>query len=115
MIPVKLVVDIQKIWAWCKAHWKWLALGTAGIVLYCMGRRSAKNLLIAAQAARDQYLKDKEAIESNAQKKSKRNQKAIDAYHKTTEMLKEKRDEEISEIDDKTTEDVLDELGIDKV
>ena len=114
MTLMKIVIDARKIWAWCKAHWKWLALGSAGIVLYCMGRNSAKNLLIAAQAARDQYLKDKEAIESNAQKKSKRNQKAVDAYHKTAEMLKEQRDEQISEIDDKTTEDVLDELGIDK-
>ena len=115
MIPVKLVIDVQKIWAWCKAHWKWLALGTAGIVLYCMGRRSAKNLLIAAQAARDQYLKDKEAIEANAAKKTKRNQKAVDAYHKTVETLKEERDESVSDIEEKTTEDVLDDLGINKV
>ena len=115
MIPIKLVVDVQKIWAWCKAHWKWLALGTAGIVLYCMGRRSAKNLLIAAEAARDQYRKDKEAIESNAAKKSKRNQKAVDTYHKTTELLKEERDEEAEEIGDMTTEDVMDELGVKKI
>ena len=92
MIPIKLVVDVQKIWAWCKAHWKWLALGTGGIVLFCMGRRSGRNLLIAAQAARDQYLKDKEAIEANAAKKEKRDEKAVKAYHKTTELLKEKRD-----------------------
>ena len=59
MSLLKLVVDAKKVWAWCKAHWKWIALGTAGLVLYCMGRGKGKNLLIAAQAARDQYLKDK--------------------------------------------------------
>ncbi len=115
MTLIKLAVDAKKIWAWCRAHWKWLALGTAGIVLYCMGRRSAKNLLIAAEAARDQYLKDKEAIESNAAKKSKRNEKAVKAYHETTELLKEERDEEVEEIGDMTTEDVLDDLGIEKI
>jgi hypothetical protein len=115
MIPIKLIIDIQKIWAWCKAHWKWLALGTAGLVLYCMGRRQGKNLLIAAEAARDQYLKDKEAIESNAAKKTKRNEKAVKAYHKTTELLKEERDEEVEEIGGMTTEDVLDDLGIEKI
>ncbi len=115
MTLVKLTVDAKKVWAWCKAHWKWLVLGLAGIVLFCMGRRSGRNLLIAAEAARDQYQKDKEAIESNAAKKAKRNQKAVDAYHKTTELLKEERDEEVSDIDDMTTEDVLDELGVEKI
>ncbi len=115
MTIMKIIIDAKKVWAWCKAHWKWLALGTAGIVLYCLGRNSGKNLLIAAQAARDQYLQDKEAIEANAAKKAKRNKKAIEAYHKTAELLKEKRDEEVSEIEDKTTEDILDDLGIKKL
>ena len=90
MTLLKLAVDAKKVWAWCKAHWKWIALGTAGLVLYCMGRRQGKNLLIAAQAARDQYLKDKEAIESNAAKKTERNEKAVKAYHKTAEALKKR-------------------------
>ena len=115
MTLLKLAVDAKKVWAWCKAHWKWIALGTAGLVLYCMGRRQGKNLLIAAQAARDQYLKDKEAIESNAAKKTERNEKAVKAYHKTTEALKEERDKDASKIDDMTTEDVLDDLGIKKL
>ena len=115
MTLLKLAVDAKKVWAWCKAHWKWIALGTAGLVLYCMGRRQGKNLLIAAQAARDQYLKDKEAIESNAAKKTERNEKAVKAYHKTTEALKKERDKDASKIDDMTTEDVLDDLGIKKL
>ena len=112
---LKLVVDAKKVWAWCKAHWKWIALGTAGLVLYCMGRGKGKNLLIAAQAARDQYLKDKEAIESNAAKKTERNEKAVKAYHKKTEALKEKRDKETSKVDDMSSEDVLEDLGIKKL
>ena len=115
MTLLKLAIDAKKVWAWCKAHWKWLALGSAGIVLYCMGRGKGRNLLIAAEAARDQYLKDKEAIESNAAKKSKRNEKAVKAYHKATEDLKEERDEEVAEIADMTSEDVLDDLGIKKL
>lgn len=115
MTLLKLAIDAKKVWAWCKAHWKWLALGSAGIVLYCMGRGQGRNLLIAAEAARDQYLKDKEAIESNAAKKSKRNEKAVKAYHKATEDLKEERDEEVAEIDDMSSEDVLEDLGIKKL
>jgi len=115
MTLIKLVIDVKKIWAWSKAHWKWLVLVIGGVTLYALGRKSAKNLLIAAEAARDQYKKDKEAIERNAAKKSKANEKAIEQYHKTAELLKEKRDEEISEIDDKTTEDVLEDLGIEKL
>ncbi len=112
---MKIVLDFQKAWAWTKAHWKWLVLVVGGILLYALGRKSAKNLLIAAEAARDQYKKDKEAIEANAERKSKANKKAVEKYHKTAEMLKEKRDEEVAEIEDTTTEDFLDDLGIKKI
>lgn len=112
---MKIVLDFQKAWAWSKAHWKWLVLVIGGITLYALGRKSAKNLLIAAEAARDQYKKDKEAIEANSARKSKANKKAVEEYHKTAELLKEKRDEEVSEIEDTTTEDLLDDLGIKKI
>tara|TARA_B100000287_G_scaffold244315_1_gene229752 strand:+ start:70 stop:408 length:339 start_codon:yes stop_codon:yes gene_type:complete len=112
---MKIVLDFQKAWAWSKAHWKWLVLVIGGIVLYALGRKSAKNLLIAAEAARDQYQKDKEAIEASAVQKSKANKKAVEQYHKTAELLKEKRDKEVSDIEDSTTEDILDDLGVKKL
>ena len=112
---MKIVLDIQKIWAWSKAHWKWLVLVTAGVVLYALGRKSAKNLLIAAEAARDQYKKDKEAIEENSKAKAKAKKEAVEEYHETVETLKIKRDKAKQKIEDMDTEDVLDDLGIKKI
>ena len=112
---MKIVLDIQKIWAWSKAHWKWLVLVTAGVVLYALGRKSAKNLLIAAEAARDQYKKDKEAIEENSKAKSEAKKKAVEEYHETVETLKIKREDAKQKIEDMDTEDVLDELGVKKI
>lgn len=112
---MKIVVDIQKIWAWSRAHWKWLVLVTAGIVLYALGRKSAKNLLIAAEAARDQYRKDKEAIEENSKAKSEAKKKAVEEYHETVETLKIERDSAKEKIDSMEAEEVLEDLEIKKV
>ena len=108
------MIHLKKAWNWCKAHWKWLTLLLMFSVAYVLGRRGASNLLKAAAFERDQYKVENEKLRIQRELNKQNTKKANEKFNKTAEALKTERDRRINSIKDKTTEEVLEDLGIKK-
>ena len=67
---------------WCRQHWRWLVVGTAAIVLYYLGRKSAQAQVLSAKLALETYKADKAAIERAHQKEVEDIKKAQKTYNK---------------------------------
>ena len=72
---------------WCRQHWRWLALGSVGLILYYMGRKSAKAQLIQAKLALKSYEQEKRAIEKAYEQEIEDVKKAQETYNKAMAQL----------------------------
>lgn len=72
---------------WCRQHWRWLVLVSVGLVLYYMGRKSAKAQLLQAKLALRSYEQEKRAIEKAYEKEIEDVKKAQETYNKAMAQL----------------------------
>jgi phosphoenolpyruvate carboxylase len=118
---------------WCRQHWRWLVVGTAAIVLYYLGRKSAKAQVLSAKMALETYKADKAAIERAHQKEIEDIKKAQETYQKAmahinqkfsnkTDSLSLQREQKVREMVKKAKKDPVEvdrileqELGIKKI
>jgi hypothetical protein len=119
--------------AWCKNHWRWLLAFSVLIFVYSLGRKGAAKVKLEADQARDDWKKEKEAIERSheleIQKREEANKRYSDAVRKIEERYEKdklnitrSRKEEIKALAKKAKNDpdeidrILEqELGIKKV
>ena len=119
--------------AWCRQHWRWLVIGTAAIVLYLLGRKSAKAQALQAKLALNTYKADKEAIEKAYKKEIEDVKSAQKNYDKAlahisqefsnrTDSLDKEKEKRIRKMIDKAKKDpdevdrILErEMGIKKI
>ena len=65
----------------CRQHWRWLVLLTIFVIAYTLGRRSAGSIKLQANLAKEQYKKEKEAIERAHELEIKKREEANKTFH----------------------------------
>ena len=78
----------------CRQHWRWLALLTIFIVAYLLGRRTAGNIRLQANLAKDQYKREKEAIERAYELEIKKRKEADKRYSDAVKKIEKKFEED---------------------
>ncbi len=75
---------------WCRQHWRWLVLLGAFVVVYMLGKRSASTYKLQANLAKEQYKKEREAIEKAHELEIKKRDEANKRYSEAVREI-EKR------------------------
>ena len=98
------LLTLRKYWkklrSWCFHHWRWLVFASGALLLFCLGRRSNKELFRQAKAS----LKMAD-LES----------KAIERKHRTEIKLREKARVKYDNNPDEIDKLLLKEFGIREV
>ena len=84
--------------AWCRQHWRWLVLISLFIGAYLLGKRSANGIKLQASLAKDQYKKEKEAIEKAYELEIKMREQANERYSEAVKKIEEKYEEDKANI-----------------
>ena len=109
------MVSWSKVKAWTKAHWNWLVLVGLFCLAYALGRKGARGLLVQAEAAKNQYKAESEAIEQAARDKNKRDQKIDNRTEEIKRKIELKKQQDLNDLKrDIDADKVFRELGIDK-
>tara|TARA_R100001440_G_scaffold31461_1_gene50007 strand:+ start:947 stop:1282 length:336 start_codon:yes stop_codon:yes gene_type:complete len=110
-----MVLRWSKIKAWAKAHWNWLVLVGLFCLAYALGKKSARGLLVQAQAAKSQYKAESEAIEKAARDKNKRDQKIDSKSEEIKRKIELKKQQDLEDLKrDIDPDRVFKDMGIDK-
>jgi uncharacterized protein (DUF3084 family) len=110
-----MVVSWSKVKAWTKAHWNWLVLVGLFCLAYALGRKGARGLLVQAEAAKNQYKAESEAIEQAARDKNKRDQKIDNRTEEIKRKIELKKQQDLDDLKrDIDADKVFRDLGIDK-
>tara|TARA_B100001778_G_C18068765_1_gene397602 strand:- start:81 stop:482 length:402 start_codon:yes stop_codon:yes gene_type:complete len=68
--------------AWCRQHWRWIAIGSVALIMYYLGNKRMKNQLMQARLALQSYESEKEAIERAHEMEVEGIIKAQETYNK---------------------------------
>ena len=68
--------------AWCRQHWRWIAIGSVALIMYYLGNKRMKNQLMQARLALRSYESEKAAIERAHEKEVEGIIKAQETYNK---------------------------------
>jgi uncharacterized protein (DUF3084 family) len=110
-----MVVSWSKVKAWTKAHWNWMVLVGLFCLAYALGRKGARGLLVQAEAAKNQYKAESEAIEQAARDKNKRDQKIDNRTEEIKRKIELKKQQDLDDLKrDIDADKVFRDLGIDK-
>ena len=91
----KLIWKNLKIAAvWCRQHWRWVVLGIAFLIAYLAGKRGQKSLKVQAELAREQYLKEKEAIQKAHDHEVQKREEAQKRYSAAVSLIEKKHEED---------------------
>ena len=75
--------------AFCRQHWRWLVAIIAFVVVYSLGKKNAGAARVQANLAKEQWKKEKEAIERahelEIKKREEANERYVDAVKKIEE------------------------------
>jgi len=77
----------------CRQHWRWLVLLTIFAIAYTLGRRSASSIKLQANLAKEQYKKEKEAIERAHELEIKKREEAAKRYSDAVVKIEKKHEE----------------------
>ena len=90
----------------CRQHWRWLVLLAIFVIAYTLGRRSAGNIKLQANLAKEQYKKEKEAIERAHELEIKKREEANKRYSKAVEKIEKKFEEDKQNITHSKKEEI---------
>ena len=76
--------------AFCRQHWRWLVAVIAFVVVYSLGKKSAGAVRLQADLAKEQWRRDKEAIEKAHELEIKKREKANKRYIEAVKQIEEK-------------------------
>ena len=85
-------IFLEKAYAWCVQHWRWLAFGLVALVAYLSGRKSAKNLWMKAELARKQDKAEALAIEKAHALKDKKIEKIEKDFKSKLNLAEKEKD-----------------------
>ena len=78
----------------CRQHWRWLVLLAIFAIAYTLGRRSAGSIKLQANLAKEQYKKEKEAIERAHELEIKKRVEANNRYSEAVKKIEKKFEED---------------------
>ena len=76
--------------AFCRQHWRWLVAIVAFVVVYSLGKKNAGAVKIQANLAKEQWKKEKEAIEKAHELEIKKREEASKRYSDAVRKIEEK-------------------------
>jgi len=85
------MIYLEKIYAWCTQHWRWLIFALVSLIAYLAGRKNAKNLWQQAELARKHYKAEAAAIEKAHADKSKKIKLAVSKAAKEIKQAEKKK------------------------
>lgn len=88
----------KKLKSWCFHHWRWLVFVSGALLLFCLGRRSNKDLFRHAQSALKAAELESKAIERKHKTEIKLREKARVKYDKAMEAIEKKHEKNKAEL-----------------
>lgn len=96
------LLTLQKYWkklrSWCFHHWRWLVFVSGAILLFCLGRRSNKELFRQAKASLKMSELESKAIERSHRTEIKMRDKARVKYEKAIERIEREYEQNKAEL-----------------
>lgn len=81
---------LKLIAVFCRQHWRWVVGILAFIVVYSLGKKNANSFKVQADMAKDQWKKEKEAIEKSHELEIKKREEAEKRYSEAVRMIEER-------------------------
>ena len=78
--------------AWCKNHWRWLLAFSVLVFVYSLGRKGAAKVKLQADQAREDWKKDKEAIEKAHELEVRKREEAAKRYSNAVKKIEEQHE-----------------------
>ena len=98
MNPSTLRKYWKKLKSWCFHHWRWLVFVSGAILLFCLGRRSNKELFRQAKASLKMSELESKAIERSHRTEIKMRDKARVKYEKAIERIEREYEQNKAEL-----------------
>ena len=98
MIWLTLLKYLKITAIFCRQHWRWLVAVVAFIVVYTLGKQSANGIRVQATLAREQYKKEKEAIERAHELEIEKREEAEKNYNEAVRKIEEEHKKNKKEI-----------------
>jgi len=76
--------------AFCRQHWRWLVAFSVLVFVYSLGRKGAAKVKLEADQARDDWKKEKEAIEKAHDLEIRKREEANKRYSDAVRKIEEK-------------------------
>jgi len=89
MIWLAFLKHLKIAAVFCRQHWRWLVGIVAFAVVYMLGRKGAKGVMVQAELARKQYKKEREAIERAHELEIKKREEAEKNYSEAVKKIEE--------------------------
>ena len=92
--------------AFCRQHWRWLVAVLAFLVVYSLGKKSAGAVKIQANLAKEQWKKEKEAIEKAHELEIKKRKEADKRYSDAVKKIEERYEKDKANITHSKKEEI---------
>ena len=99
MTWLTLVLYSKKIWAWCKHHWKILALALWTLVVFLIARKNVKAYKKVLDTTIENYKKEVEVLENSHKEEIRKRDEAIKKHNDDIKKLEERYAGDKQELD----------------
>ncbi len=96
MIWLALLKHLKIAAVFCRQHWRWLVGIVAFVVVYMLGRKGARGVMVQAELARKQYKREREAIERAHELEIKKRQEAEKRYSEASKIIERRYEKDKS-------------------
>ena len=101
-----ILKNLKLFAAFCRQHWRWLVAIIAFLVVYSLGKKSANSAKLQADLAKEQWKKEKEAIEKAHDLEIKKREEAERNYSEAVRKIEEKYEKDKLNISRAQKEDI---------
>jgi len=92
--------------AFCRQHWRWFVAILAFIVVYSLGKKNAGAVRLQADLAKEQWKKEKDAIEKAHELEIEKRQEAEKNYSEAVKKIEERYEKDKLNISRAQKEDI---------
>tara|TARA_Y100000593_G_scaffold88092_1_gene169772 strand:- start:11254 stop:11661 length:408 start_codon:yes stop_codon:yes gene_type:complete len=96
VIWLALLKHLKIAAVFCRQHWRWLVGIVAFVVVYMLGRKGARGVMVQAELARKQYKREREAIERAHELEIKKRQEAEKRYSEASKIIERRYEKDKS-------------------
>ena len=104
------LLTLRKYWkklrSWCFHHWRWLVFASGALLLFCLGRRSNKELFRQAKASLKMADLESKAIERKHRTEIKLREKARVKYANAMERIEREYEQNKAQLSEAKKEEL---------